>query len=612
MAMETRAGPAASQLPLPRPAGEGRRMKRILVLVAGMIAAAIFVVPAFAQGTGFVEICKASGSPGVTGTFSFLINGSISATADAGECTAPIAVPDGTATVVETNYTDANGFATNDYTAVSAIHTSQPGGPDEALSSFNLAGRSAVVDVVGGDESTTTIVTFTNVLVQGYVEVCKAQVAGAGLDGQSFSYTIQGAMGFAATANVLVGACSNPIYAPAGHVNIAEGGPSAFVTSISTQPSSRLLDSDLGAGTATVAVTAAPLGAVSGESIVTFTNNSAQLKICKVAGDEALIGQSYTFTANGTATFTVTAGAGAGHCVLAGRYRAGTSITVVETPSAGQAVATDGISILPSSRTFVRGGSDFLGQSATVTLGSGETVLTYTNVLASPGLLKICKAGAGTGLATFTVAGPRGTAPGITQGTDTVMVPVGGCALAPSSYPYAGIQTITETPMAGFSVSSITVADADRLAGTPNLPGGSVRAFIGSGVTVATFTNVAGTATPPAGGGTAGSGTPPAAPTTPAAAPKASSSASTTAVSAPKATKKASVAKVQIVSQKSGRYVVVRVSGAAKTARIKVTLIGTHSKVLKVALRTVKTNRAVKVGNLKLGPNVRSVKVAVA
>jgi hypothetical protein len=595
-------------------------MKRILVLVAGMIAAAIFVVPAFAQGTGFVEICKASGSPGVTGTFSFMINGSISATADAGECTAPIAVPDGTATVVETNYTDANGFATNDYTAVSAIHTSQPGGPDEALSSFNLAGRSAVVDVVGGDESTTTIVTFTNMLVQGYVEVCKAQVAGAGLDGQSFSYTIQGAMGFAATANVLVGACSNPIYAPAGHVNIAEGGASAFVTSISTQPGNRLLDSDLGAGTATVAVTAAASGAVSGESIVTFTNNSAQLKICKVAGDEALIGQSYTFTANGTATFSVTAGAGAGHCVLAGRYRAGTSITVVEAPSAGQAVATDGISILPSSRTFVRGGSDFLGQSATVTLGSGETVLTYTNVLASPGLLKICKAGAGTGLATFTVAGPRGTAPGITQGTDTVMVPVGGCALAPSSYPYAGIQTITETPMAGFMVSGITVADSDRLvAGSVNLAGGSVGAYIGSGVTVATFTNAVGTApvvTPPVVTPPATGGTPPAGTAAPVAAKATSSStASATAVSAPtaaNAAKRASVAKVQIVSQKSGRYVVVRVSGAAKTARIKVTLLGKNSKVMKVAFRTVQTNRAAKVTNLKLGPSVRSVRVAIA
>jgi len=499
---------------------------------------------------------------------------------------------------------------------VSAISTSQPGGPNAALLSSSLAGRTATVAVAGGDESTATIVTFTNVLVSGYVEICKSQVTGAGLDGQSFSYTIQGAMGFAGTANVLVGACSNPIYAPAGHVNITEGGPSAFVTSIATMPSDRLLASDLTAGTSTVAVHAAASGAVSGESIVTYTNNSAQLKICKIAGDETLIGSRYSFTANG-APFSVTAGADPGHCVLAGRYRAGTSVTVTEAPSAGQAV--DSISIAPSSRTFVSGGSDFLGRSATLTLGPGETVVTYTNILATPGLLKICKAGAGTGLATFTVSGPRGTAPGITTGSDTVMVPVGGCALAPQSYPYAGIQTITETPMAGFSVSGITVADADRLvAGSVNLAGGSVGAYIGSGVTVATFTNAVGTApvvtppvvTPPA------TGTPPAAPAAPAAVKAStSSSASATAVGAPtaaKAAKRASVAKVQIVSQKSGRYVVVRVSGAAKTARIRVTLLGKNSKVLKVAFRTVQTNRAAKVTNLKLGPSVRSVRVAIA
>ena len=465
-------------------------MKRILVLLAGMIAAAFFVAPAFATDPGFVEICKASGSPAVSGTFSFLINGEITATANAGECTAPIAVTGSEATIEETDYTDANGFSTDDYTAVSAISTSQPGAPNEALLSHDLAGRTATVAVAGGDESTATIVTFTNVLVSGYVEICKSQVTGAGLDGQSFSYTVQGAMGFAASANILVGSCSNPIYAPAGHVNITEGGPSAFVTSIATMPSDRLLDSDLAAGTATVAVNPAAPGAVSGESIVTYTNNSAQLKICKVAGDEALIGQSYSFSAGG-GTYAVTAGSGAGHCVLAGRYRAGTSITVTEAPSAGQAV--DSIAIAPASRSFVSGGSDFLGRSATLTLGPGETVITYTNVLATPGLLKICKAGAGTGLATFTVSGPRGTAPGITQGIDTVMVPVGGCALAPSSYPYAGVQTITETPMAGFSVSGITVADADRLvAGSVNLAGGSVGAYIGSGVTVATFTNAGG------------------------------------------------------------------------------------------------------------------------
>jgi hypothetical protein len=167
-----------------------------------------------------------------------------------------------------------------------------------------------------------------------------------------------------------------------------------------------------------------------------------------------------------------------------------------------------------------------------------------------------------------------------------------------------------------------------------NLAAGSVGAFIGSGVTVATFTNAvatppppppAGGGTPPAGGSTgpgapaggAASGGSPAAGSTASAGAVAgaSSTAGTTAVSAPKAAKaikKASVAKVQIVSQKSGRYVVVRVSGAAKTARIKVTLLGKHGKVLKVALRTVRTNRAAKVANLKLGPTVRSVRVAVA
>jgi hypothetical protein len=591
-------------------------MKRILVLLAGMIAAAFFVAPAFATDPGYIEICKASGSPAVTGTFSFLVNDEISVTANAGECTAPIAVTGSTATVEETNYTDANGFSTNDYTAVSSITTSQPGAPNAALLSKDLLGRTAEVAVAGGDQSTATIVTFTNVLVSGYVEICKSQVSGAGLDGQSFSYTIQGAMGFAGTANVLVGSCSNPIYAPAGHVNIAEGGPSAFVTSIATTPSDRLLKSDLTAGTSTVAVNAAAVGAVSGESIVTYTNNSAQLKICKIAGDRALLGSSYRFTANGTA-YSVTAGADPGHCVLAGRYRAGTSVTVTEAPSAGQAV--DSISILPSGRTFVSGGSDFLGQSATMTLGPGETVITYTNVLATPGLLKICKAGAGTGLATFTVTGPRGTAPGITTGSDTVMVPVGGCALAPVSYPYAGIQTITETPMAGFMVSGITVADSDRLvAGSVNLAGGSVGAYIGSGVTVATFTNAVGTApvvTPPVVTPPATGGTPPAGTAAPAVKTTSSSTASATAVSAPtaaNAAKRASVAKVQIVSQKSGRYVVVRVSGAAKTARIKVTLLGKNSKVMKVAFRTVQTNRAAKVTNLKLGPSVRSVRVAIA
>src|SRR4051794_27841203 len=143
-------------------------MKRVLVLLAGMIAAAFFVAPAFATDPGYIEICKASGSPAVTGTFSFRVNDEIDVTANVGECTAPIAVTGSTATVEETNYTDANGFSTDDYTAVSSITTSQPGAPNAALLSSSLSDRTAEVAVAGGDQSTATIVTFTNVLVSGY------------------------------------------------------------------------------------------------------------------------------------------------------------------------------------------------------------------------------------------------------------------------------------------------------------------------------------------------------------------------------------------------------------------------------------------------------------
>ena len=49
-------------------------------------------------------------------------------------------------------------------------------------------------------------------------------------------------------------------------------------------------------------------GTQSGESIVNFMDNSAQLKICKIAdrSSSALIGHSYTFNVNGS-SISVTA-----------------------------------------------------------------------------------------------------------------------------------------------------------------------------------------------------------------------------------------------------------------------------------------------------------------
>ena len=108
--------------------------------------------------------------------------------------------------------------------------------------------------------------------------------------------------------------------------------------------------------------------------------------------------------------------------ILPTRYTAGTSITVTEVPQPGQGVSN--ITIEPAGRTFTQSGSDFLGQSATFIIGSGITTLNYTDALIEPGMLKVCKIGpAGEPNATFTVAGPRGTAPDITMGSDTLSVP---------------------------------------------------------------------------------------------------------------------------------------------------------------------------------------------
>jgi len=482
-------------------------MAKLLAVLVGLIGAAVFAVPAFAEGTGFVEVCKAAGSPAVTGSFAFSVNDAPSVSVGVGECTAPIEVPAGTATVAETPTTDANGFSDADFTAVSDIRTTAPGALNADLMGSSLSGRTATVAVTAGGVADTTIVTFTNVLVQGYVEICKQQVAGAGLDGQSFSFSVQGGMGFLQTATVPVNGCSNPILAPAGHVNITEQGAPTFVTSISTLPTAdRLQSSSLSAGAATVAVLPAALNDVSNESIVTFTNNTSQLKICKVAGSPALLGSTFMFSVNGGAPIAVIAGDGTTHCMLIpSRFRAGSTVSITEAPTPGEAL--DSIS-LSDGRLFAGSGSDFIGNTATFAIGSGETVATFTNVLAAPGLLKVCKAGPAGTSGSFTIAGPRGTAPGTTQGADTVTVPAGSCSL-PMSLPYASIQTITEAPQAGMAVSDIAVqpSDAFRIASPANPAAGTVGVFIAPGQTVVTFTNVAAAGTGAAnGGGSGGAG----------------------------------------------------------------------------------------------------------
>src|SRR5262249_22992228 len=152
-------------------------------------------------------------------------------------------------------------------------------------------------------------------------------------------------------------------------------------------------------------------GDVPKESIITFTNSTSTLKICKQLASNDLLPPiapftSFPFTANGVAV-TVPAGT----CELVPVfYRAGTTVNIAEGGVPGTQVKS--IVAQPDGRE-VPGSNNPAARTESVVLGPGETVVTYTNDPAPPGTLKICK-NAGPGVAagsmwSFTLAGLSGT-----------------------------------------------------------------------------------------------------------------------------------------------------------------------------------------------------------
>ncbi len=93
--------------------------------------------------------------------------------------------------------------------------------------------------------------------------------------------------------------------------------------------------------------------------------------------------------------------------------------------------------------------------------------------------------------------------------------------------------------------------------------------------------------------------------------------AQVTAAAAKKAAKakKATLAFARIqkkpFARSSQRYIVLRVNGTAKTARVQITLVATNGRVIGKVKRTVRTNRVVKVPNLKLPKAVKTARVKV-
>ena len=68
---------------------------------------------------------------------------------------------------------------------------------------------------------------------------------------------------------------------------------------------------------------------------------------------------------------------------------------------------------------------------------------------------------------------------------------------------------------------------------------------------------------------------------------------------------------VQIVMTAKGRVLMVKVHSTKSTAKIQVRLINAKGHVIKNALRAVKTNKRVKVKNLRITKRVKTVSVRV-
>jgi hypothetical protein len=443
---------------------------------------------------GNIEICKvwtpttlAGGAVTLNSTvgqgFSFTVTGpggfSTTQSVNAGTCSPLIAVPAGTDTITEASALWYQNTAI----------TQLPGQSYIVPTSLNLATQSVQVTVASG--SAVDAVTYTDALVTGYVEVCKATPAGSGLTG-TFGFTLSSALksgtfataSYAGATSATVGACSSPIQVPAGTITSVENGTNLYVTNITanldgyptTSPlyKNELVSSNLVSGTAVSNVLKS--ADVSTQTDITYTDNVVALKVCKLWSPSTATGpagQLYTFTVTpganpagqGPVPAPYTVSIQVGQCSNPVAYAPGTPVTVTEGVVAGTkvaAIATTGAAttaILPATSLINRTTSIIMGNDVKGTTSVDEALVTFTDENADPGTLKVCKQ-AGTGLA------PLGTSFNFTvlSGTTTynVAVPLGQCEFVvdstgnPVSFPFNSTVLVTEAASTGNLAQKIT------------------------------------------------------------------------------------------------------------------------------------------------------------
>jgi hypothetical protein len=345
--------------------------------------------------TSNLVVCKIAGDTGTIGkvfNFTQSVNGSTTATFPLTAATTPTVPPNcftktyPAGTVVNLAEASLTGFQLTNIT--------NSGG---TLGNVNLTGGTATATLPSGDGSTMTVY-FTNVTIPplGWVEVCKV-AADSVTAGQTFTFTVNGGAPF----TVMAGNCSAPIQVPAGTatVNEIQSNPAFYLANVSTvsvtDPSgSRLLTGP----TTTPAIVVVPVGPVSNETTVTFTNAAklGAFKICttQTSPGANLAGQiftySYSYTVNGlTTTGTVslivpiwgaTCSAVIGPIDPTNSNGTPVKVTVTANPPTAGSVDLAGFSyqgagtllsspILPSP----------FPASASFTVGIGMNILTFTN-----------------------------------------------------------------------------------------------------------------------------------------------------------------------------------------------------------------------------------------
>jgi hypothetical protein len=223
------------------------------------ITTATFTNEAF----GTVEVCKtAADASTATQSFQFSVNGGAPFWVHAGQCTLPIAVPAGTATVTE--------IGKANFHLVSVTATG-PAGDNRLLSGTNPV---TVSTPFGGVENETAV-TFTNAVNTGQFKICKLSSEPT-LQGVTFnftfSYTVNGTTTNGSAA-LTPGNCSSfsgsiPVVDPSGNpipIYVTEAAtPTVSVSSI-VVANGNLTASSIANGTAT-------FNTNQGFSTITYTN----------------------------------------------------------------------------------------------------------------------------------------------------------------------------------------------------------------------------------------------------------------------------------------------------------------------------------------------------